>query len=181
MRKKRALIITWAGYQDQEVIYPYYRLLEEGFDVDILAEEPEWIFGIMGTKMRATISHRALMSIEVEHYDILLLPGGVKALEKIRQQQHILAFIRQFVESGKIVASTCHGAQLLISAKVTKGREISGYYSIKDDIENSGAVYINMPVVVSNNIVTSPHYDHMGAWLRTALQLFNNRSTRNNE
>ena len=101
------------------------------------------------------------------------MPGGVKALEKIRQQQNILQFINAFVKSGKTIASTCHGAQLLISAKVTDGKKISGYYSIKDDIENSGATYVDEPAVVDGNIVSSPHYDHMGAWMKKALEIYN--------
>lgn len=170
---KRALIITWNGYQDQEVIYPYYRLLEDGFEVDILAEETGWIYGILGTKMNATVVSETVTNDTVDKYNFLLIPGGVKALEKIRQQQNILDFITKFVDMGKIVASTCHGAQLLISARVTKGKDISGYYSIQDDIVNSGANYVNAPAVVSDNIVSSPHYDHMGVWMKTSLDIFN--------
>lgn len=166
---KRALIITWNGYQDQEVIYPYYRLLEDKFKVDILAEDKGWIFGILGTKMMATFKSSELTNNNVNDYDFLLLPGGVKALEKLRQQPNVLSFITAFHDTGKIIASTCHGAQLLISAKITKGKEISGYYSIKDDIENSGAIYVNKPVVKAKNIISSPHYDHMGPWMKTAL------------
>ena len=173
---KKALIITWNGYQDQEVIYPYYRLLEEGFTVDVLAEEVSTIYGILGTKINANLKYTELNVLSHPEYDFVLLPGGVKALEKIRQQQNILDFIYTFVATHKTVASTCHGAQLLISAKVTKGRKISGYYSIKDDIENSGATYVDEPVVVDENIVSSPHYDHMGAWMKKALEIYNNGS-----
>ena len=169
-------MITWEGYQDQEVIYPYYRLLEDEFKVDISAEKEGWIFGILGTKMKVNVEAKAIgATLFVRDYDFLVLPGGVKALEKTRQQQNILSFIYDFVKSGKIVASTCHGAQLLISAKVTKGRKISGYYSIKDDIENSGAEYVNSPAVVSGNIVSSPHYDFMGQWMKTALDMYKNQ------
>jgi protease I len=59
---------------------------------------------------------------------------------------------------------------MLISSKITKGRKISGYYSLKDDIENSGAKYSREPVVVDGNIISSPHYDYMGEWMETTLQ-----------
>lgn len=170
---KNALIITWDGYQDQEVIYPYYRLLEENFNVDISAEKRGWFYGILGTKMEATIESQSINENTVDKYNFLLIPGGVKALEKLRQQKNILSFITKFVESKKIVASTCHGAQLLISAKVTKGRKISGYYSIADDIINSGATYVDAPVVIDENIITSPHYKHMGPWMKSAIEEFN--------
>ena len=71
---------------------------------------------------------------------------------------------------GQNEASTCHGAQLMISAKITKGHTISGYYSIEDDINNSGATYSREPCVVSDNIVSSPHYDNMAIWMKTAVE-----------
>jgi len=144
--------------------------------VDVLGEEVSTIYGILGTKINANFKYTDLNNNKAPEYEFVLLPGGVKALEKIRQQQNILDFINTFVGTGKTVASTCHGAQLLISAKVTKGRKISGYYSIKDDIENSGATYVDQPVVVDENIVSSPHYDHMGAWMKKALEIYNNGS-----
>lgn len=167
--RKNALIITWDGYQDQEVIYPYYRLTEDEFSIDISAEKVGKFYGILGTNMTATIESSSITNESVSNYDMLVIPGGVKALEKIRQQENIINFISKFVESGKIVASTCHGAQLLISAKVTRGRKISGYYSIKDDIINSGAEYVDAPVVVDGNIFSSPHYKHMGPWMQRAI------------
>jgi protease I len=169
---KRAIIITWEGYQDQEVIYPYYRLLEDNFEVDILAEKSGWIYGILGTKMEANVECHNVDESSVADYDLLVIPGGVKALEKLRQQKNILSFINSFVASGKVVSSTCHGAQLMISAKVTEGRKISGYYSIADDINNSGATYVDEPYVISDNIVSSPHYKHMGPWMKASLDLY---------
>ncbi len=169
---KRAIVLTWEGYQDQEVIYPYYRLLEDEFEVDILAEKTGWIYGILGTKMEANVECHTIGENSVNDYDLLVIPGGVKALEKLRQQKNILNFINSFVASGKVVTSTCHGAQLMISAKVTAGRKISGYYSIADDINNSGATYVDAPYVISDNIVSSPHYKHMGPWMKASLDLY---------
>lgn len=171
--KKNALILTWDGYQDQEVIYPYYRLLEDEFKVDIASEKIGWFYGILGTKMEANKTVESIDDSTVRNYEYLCIPGGVKALEKLRQQKNVLRFIKTFVESGKIVSSTCHGAQLLISAKVTSGRRISGYYSIADDITNSGAEYVDSPYVIDNNLVTSPHYKHMGPWMKASIDMFN--------
>ena len=93
----------------------------------------------------------------------------MKALEKLRQQKNILSLIAKFVHAGKIVASTCHGAQLLISAKVVKGRRISAYYSIADDVNNAGAIYVDQPYVIDGTIISSPHYKHMGAWMKAVI------------
>ena len=173
---KRALIITGQGYQDQEVIYPYYRLLEDEFQVDIAAKNKETLYGILGTKMDSTITFNEM---KVEDFDLLVLPGGVKALEKIRQEPIVLEFIKKWDEHGKIIASTCHGAQLMISAKIVRGRKISGYYSIKDDINNSGAEYIDASFVIDKNIVSSPHYKHMGPWMKEVIKLFNEHAGNN--
>ncbi len=166
---KKALIITGQGFQDQEVIYPYYRLLEDEFQVDIAAKNKEMLSGILGIKIEANISFE---EIDEDNYNLLILPGGVKALEKIRQEKKIIDFVRYWDNKGKVIASTCHGAQLLISARLVKGRKISGYYSIKDDIENAGATYIDAPFVIDKNIISSPHYKHSGPWMREAIKLF---------
>jgi protease I len=163
---KRAIIFTWNGFQDQEVIYPYYRLLEDKFEVTIASENASDIFGIFGIKFQSTYS---VNKVETGYFDFLVLPGGVKALEKLRQQQKALDFISQWNKEGKIIASTCHGAQMLISAKVVTGRTISGYYSIKDDIINAGAIYSDAGCVIDGNIISSPHYKHMGEWMHGAL------------
>jgi len=170
---KKALIITGHGFQDQEVIYPYYRLLEEGFIVDIAAKNKELLSGILGLKIEA---NKTFDEIKINDYGLLVLPGGVKALEKIRQEKIIIDFVKEWNNQGKVIASTCHGAQLLISAKVVKGRKISGYYSIKDDIENAGATYVDAPFVVDDNIVSSPHYKHSGPWVKAAIDLYYNRN-----
>ena len=103
------------------------------------------------------------------------MPGGVKSLEKLRQEKTVINFIADFAATGKVIASTCHGAQLMISAKIVKGKKISGYYSLEDDINNAGAIYSREPVVVDGNIVSSPHYDHMGIWMKTAIDMTNGK------
>jgi len=177
---KRALILTYSKYQDHEVIYPYYRVQEEGFDVDIMADNLGRIYGILGTYMECTRTTAELHNNQedfLSSYDLLIIPGGVKALEKLRQERQVLEFISEWDRRGKVIACICHGAQMLISAKVTEDREISGYYSITDDIINSGATYVDAPAVVSRNIVTCPHYKWMGEWMRTAFQVYNRRAS----
>jgi len=175
----KALIITWENFQDQELVYPYYRLKEVTEDVVVMSNVKGKFFGIMGVNMT---SHVLVKDLELPEYytgllnysDILVLPGGVKALEKLRQEKTVIKFIADFAARGKVIASTCHGAQLMISAKIVKDKKISGYYSLEDDINNAGAKYVNAPVVVDGNIVSSPHYDHMGIWMKTAIDLVKN-------
>ena len=165
---KKALIITGKFVQDPEFIYPYYRLQEEGFDVVVATEDGKETFGVAGTKIPVHITTEHL---NINEYDILVLPGGARSLEYIRQNKKVLDFVREYDKAGKPIACICHGTQLLISAKVVKGRRISGYYSIKDDIINAGAEYVDAPAVIDKNIVTSPHYKHMGEWMKESLKL----------
>lgn len=177
---KKALIITWESFQDHELIYPYYRLLEDGFKVDIMSNKLGRIHGIFGANMPSTklvsdLSDEKLSQNYLNDYDFLVLPGGVKSLEKLRQEKQVLSFINKWNSLGKIISSTCHGAQLMISAKIVSGKKISGYYSLEDDINNAGAQYVNSPSVVDGNIISSPHYDHMGDWMRSSLEVYHAR------
>lgn len=174
----KALIITWENFQDQELVYPYYRLKEETSEVIVMSNVIGKFFGIMGSNMTSHVTItdltiQSLFNVYLNEFDLLVLPGGVKALEKLRQEKHVINFISEWNKLGKVIASTCHGAQLMISAKVVAGRQISGYYSLEDDINNAGAKYVNAPVVVDGNIVSSPHYDHMGIWMKTAIDMVN--------
>ena len=170
---KKAIIICGENVQDQEWVYPYYRLQEEGFEAINATKDGKETKGIIGIKIPGDISYDKL---RVEDYDMMVLPGGVKMMEKLRQEEGVLKFIGDFVNSGKTVASTCHGAQLLISAKAVKGKKISGYYSIKDDVNNAGATYVDAPFVTDGNIVSSPHYKYLGPWMKEAFRLYNERS-----
>ena len=165
---KKALILTGNFVQDHEFIYPYYRVQEDGYEVDVAVRDKKQVNGIIGAKIIPT---KDIPELKVEDYDLVILPGGAKAMEYMRQDVEILKFISDFNSSGKTIASICHAAQLLISSKIVKGRKISGYYSIKDDINNAGAVYTDEPAVVDGNIVTTAHYKDLGIWMKTALDL----------
>jgi protease I len=178
---KKALIITWEKYQDHELIYPYYSLMEHGYEVDIMANKIGKIWGSLGTHMPCTKETSEFLDYNnilkaLDEYEILVVPGGVKALEKVRQELGVLDFIKHWDERKKTIFCICNGAQLLISAKILSGRVLSGYYSISVDIENAGAIYDRSPVVVDQNIISCPHYDFMGLWLKTAFEVHENRN-----
>jgi len=177
---KKALIITWEKFQDHELIYPYYSLKEHGYQVTLMANKVGKIWGSLGTHMPCDIDTSAFENETtrqqyLKEYEILLVPGGVKALEKVRQEKGVLKFIQEWNAANKTIFSVCNGAQLLISAKILKGRTLSGYYSIDVDIENAGATYSRGPVVVDGNIISCPHYDFMGDWMRIAFETHEQR------
>ena len=164
---KRAIIITGKNVQDHEFIYPFYRLQEAGFTVDVAIRNKETVKGNLGTTVTPT---RDIAGIKIADYDILVIPGGAKAMEYIRQDKEVIEFIKAFDAAGKLIACICHGAQLLISAGIVKGRKVSGYYSIKDDIQNAGGTYLDQPAVRDRNLVTTAHYKDMGAWMKESLK-----------
>ena len=169
---KKAIIISGNLVQDHEFIYPYYRLLEEEFEVDVCLLEGKPVHGILGTKIPPNKDQtiKKVDEVSVDDYELLILPGGVKAMEKVRQEKKIIKFISEFDKQKKIIACICSAAQLLISAKVVRGRKIAGYYSMKDDLINAGAIYTDLPAVIDKNIITTAHYKDMGPWMKAVIQ-----------
>jgi protease I len=168
---KKGLIISGNLAQDHEFIYPYYRLLEEGYEIDVCLLEGVPVKGVLGTAIPPNKDQKVkkIDDVKVEDYNVLVLPGGVKAMEKVRQEKKIINFISDFNKVKKVIACICSGAQLLISAKVVKGRKIAGYYSMKDDLINAGAIYTDLPAVVDDNIITTAHYKDMGPWMKAVI------------
>ena len=171
----KAIIISGNLAQDHEFIYPYYRLLEEGMEIDVCLLEGVPVKGILGTTLPPNKEQevKTIDQISPNVYDLLVLPGGVKAMEKVRQEKKIIDFIAKFNELKKVIACICSGAQLLISARVVKNRKIAGYYSMKDDLINAGAVYTDNPAVIDDNIITTAHYKDMGPWMKAVIKKIN--------
>lgn len=171
---KKAIIISGNLAQDHEFIYPFYRLLEEGFDVEVCLNEGVPVKGILGTDIPPNKNHEVISveNADPSNYNLLIIPGGVKAMEKVRQNKKIINFISEFNKQKKMIGCICSGAQLLISARVVKDRKISGYYSMMDDINNAGGIYTDLPAVIDENIVTTAHYKDMGPWMKAVLEEF---------
>ena len=168
---KKGIIISGELAQDHEFIYPYYRLLEEGFELDVCMLEGKPVKGFLGTTLPPNKSQKVkkIEEVATKDYSILVIPGGVKAMEKVRQNKKIIEFIAKFNSEKKLIACICSGAQLLISAKIVKDRKIAGYYSMKDDLINAGAIYTDLPAVVDSNIITTAHYKDMGPWMAEVM------------
>jgi protease I len=168
--QKRAVIITAQGFQDEEFVYPYYRLLEAGFSVDVATKDKVTVFGKFGVPARPTVSTDEL---KTENYELVLLPGGFEAPDRVRLLPEVLEFIRQMDQQKKLIAAICHGPWILISAGITKDRKMTAYWSIEADIRNSGADYQHkVPVVVDGNLITSPHYNNNGDFMKAVVAYF---------
>jgi protease I len=165
---KRAVIITGPGFEDPEFIYPYYRLQEADFIVDVATYDNKGAIGFRGWPISPNIN---LDDLITSKYDLLVIPGGREAPDRVRQVAQILKFVKEMFEQGKIVSSICHGPWVLISAGILRGKKATGYWGIKDDLINAGAIYSEDPAVIDGNLVTSPHYKWNADWMRATLSL----------
>lgn len=167
--QKRAVIITGPGFQDEEFIYPYYRLLEAEFAVDVATKNKEVVHGKYGVPARPT---KAFDDLNADDYDLVVLPGGHEAPDRVRQEKPVLEFVRQMNDRGKIVAAICHGPWILISANVVRDRKATSYAGMADDLKNAGAIYVDASVVEDGNLITSPHYRDNGPFMKAVLKRF---------
>jgi len=166
---KRAVIITGPGFQDEEFVYPYYRLLEAGFQVDVATKDKAVVRGKYGIPATPTVD---VTELKAADYDLVILPGGHEAPDRVRQIKEVLSFVRAMDEAGKVVAALCHGPWIAISAGIVKGRRATCYQGMADDLRNAGAVYIDAPVVEDGTFITAPHYRNNGDFMKAVLARF---------
>jgi len=170
--KKRTVIITGPNFQDEEFTYPYYRLLEEGYSVDVATPDKVIVYGKYGVPAKPTIDTKDLKAI---NYDLVVLPGGFEAPDRLRLRKEVLSFVKEMNDNNKIVAAICHGPWICISAGIMKGKKATGYMSIADDIRNAGATYLEEDVVIDGNLITSPHYKNNGDFMKAVITVMNNK------
>jgi protease I len=168
----RALILTANEFEDMELFFPYFRLLEEGAEVDIAAPQTGLIHGEHGYSMRIT---KTIAEVNPEQYDILLVPGGFPegapaTVRKLKKAQEIA---RSFSAKNKPVAAICHGPWLLVSADVVRGKHMTGFWEdgVPEDIKAAGGIYEDQPVVVDGNLVTSRWPADLPAFVREMVNL----------
>ena len=103
-------------------------------------------------------------------YDALVIPGGVINPDKLRTDEAVVKLVKDFVASGKIVAAVCHGPWLLVQADALKGRQATSYKSIRKDVENAGAQWVDREVVVDEGIITSRNPDDLPAFTKKIIE-----------
>lgn len=163
----KALIISADHFEDCELLVPYYRLKEAGWEVDVAGLRQGKINGKHGYEVEVDTT---VAEVDPDVYDLLILPGG-KAPSAIRKEKAALAIARSFFARNKPVAAICHGAQTLVSAGVLNGRRATCYPSVAEELRQAGAVYLDSEVVVDGNLVTSRRPADLPAFLREIVRL----------
>ncbi|GAN33971.1 MAG: type 1 glutamine amidotransferase [Candidatus Brocadia sp. AMX2] len=169
----KALIISADNFEDSELLVPYYRLKEEGIQVDIASIRKDTIKGKHGYEVAVD---KTLQEVRPGDYDILILPGG-KAPEAIRKEKAAIEIAKYFFQKNKPVSAICHGPQTLITAGLLKGRHATCYKSVAQEMKDAGAIYEDKEVLVDGNLVTSRQPSDLPAFLRETMKLLKSISS----
>ncbi|MGS0525662.1 type 1 glutamine amidotransferase domain-containing protein [Zobellia nedashkovskayae] len=162
---KRIAILATNGFEESELKSPKEAMENEGFKVDIVSLESGEIKGWAdGNWSNSYKVDKTIDEVTAEDYNALMLPGGVINPDKLRREEKVLTFVRDFFKQEKPVAAICHAAWTLISADVVKGRKMTSFNSIKDDLVNAGANWVNEEVVVDQGFVTSRNPNDLPAF-----------------
>ncbi len=166
-RRRRAVVLTADKFEDMELFFPLFRLLEMGWQVDVAAPTKKTIHGEHGYALNPA---RTIDEVNPDSYDLLLIPGGFPdgapaTVRKIKKAQDIT---RSFFEKDKLVASICHGPWTLASADVIKGRRLTSYWhdGVPEDIRAAGGTWEDAEVVVDGNLITSRWPMDLPAFMR---------------
>jgi len=162
---KRIAILATNGFEESELKSPKEAMEKEGFQIDIVSLESGEIKGWAdGNWSNSYKVDKTINEVTAEDYNALMLPGGVINPDKLRREEKVLTFVRDFFKQEKPVAAICHAAWTLISADVVKGRKMTSFNSIKDDLVNAGANWVNEEVVVDQGFVTSRNPNDLPAF-----------------
>lgn len=171
IKNAKIVILSTNGFEQSELEVPRDKLREHGATVDVVSLDGEKIKGWSGPDWGDEVEvDKALGKTLVADYDALVLPGGQINPDLLRADEAAVNFIRDFVNSGKVVAAVCHAPWLLIEAGVVEGREMTSYHSIKTDVKNAGANWVDEPVAVSDGIITSRNPDDLDAFVSKIVE-----------
>lgn len=165
--KKIALLVDNL-YQEMEVWYPYYRMIEAGAEVITVGATAGHTYT---SKLGYPVVCKESYDVVTAHeFDGVIVPGGF-APDHIRRHPKAIQFVREVFNQGKMVSAICHGPWVLCSAGVLKGRRATCFFAIKDDVVNAGAHYEDAEVVVDGNLVTSRKPDDLPAFCKAMIDV----------
>ena len=163
----RVLMIATDGFENDELFGPRQSLIDAGAKVTLASIATDPIQGEKDGKPADTITpDLTLADVDTAQFDALVIPGGVKNPDTMRIQGRAIQIVEEFMDDDKIVAAICHGPWLLVEADVVDGRRVTGWPSVRTDLENAGADVVDEEVVVDENLITSRKPDDIPAFNR---------------
>ncbi|PZR37911.1 MAG: protease [Azospira oryzae] len=168
--KKVAIVITH-GFEESEFNEPLKALQQAGAQVDVISIEKgkikSWADKNWGEEYEAT---KSIDEVDSKEYDALVLPGGVMNPDQLRINEEVVGFVAGFFDDAKPIAAICHGLWTLIETGELKGRTVTSYPSLKTDLMNAGANWVDQEVVVDNGLVTSRNPNDLPAFCKKMLE-----------
>lgn len=173
LKNLRVAIIATDGFEESELTEPAKALQEAGAKAEVISLEAGEIQAFQHHDKSITVKvDRTLDQVQPNDFDALLLPGGALNADTLRTEPGVKTFVQAFQKAGKPIAAICHAPWILISAEVAKGRTLTSFSSIQDDICNAGATWLDREVVVDKNWVTSRQPSDIPAFNQEMLNLF---------
>ena len=171
LKGKKVAILATEGFEQVELMEPKKALEEAGAVTHVVSLKPGeikgWKFTEWGDSVRVD---KVVSEAKVSEYDLLVLPGGVQNPDKLRLDAGAVKFIKDFIESGKPVGAICHAAWTLIEAGVVAGKTMTSWPSLKTDLKNAGANWVDQEVVVDGNLTTSRKPEDLPAFHRKLME-----------
>lgn len=171
LSNKKVAILATNGFEESELTQPKKALEDAGAKVEIVSEKSgkikSWTDGNWGSEFTVD---KTLDEVSQKDYNALMLPGGVINPDKLRRNKDAVEFVKSFFENHKPVAAICHGPWLLAEADVLKGRKVTSFASIKTDLINAGANWVDKEVVVDQGLVTSRSPEDLPAFNKKLVE-----------
>ena len=173
LQGKRIAFLATDGVEQVELTDPWEAVEEAGAEPVLVSPKEGEIQGFEHLDKGKTFPvDKAVAGTSAEEYDGLVLPGGVANPDQLRMDEKTVSFVRSFVESGKPVGVICHGPWTLVEADVVRGRTLTSFPSVKTDLENAGASWVDEEVVVDNGLVSSRNPDDLPAFCKKIVEEF---------
>jgi protease I len=153
-------------FNELELIYPYYRVQEAGYQAVLVGAEAQEYHSKLGLPMKADL---AAADVRAEEFAGLVIPGGF-APDSLRRSSAILSLVKACDKAEKPIAAICHAGWVIISAGIVHGRNVTGTMAIKDDLINAGGIYHDEAVVIDRNLITSRKPDDLPGFMKAFLQ-----------
>jgi protease I len=163
---RKVLVLAADLFEDMELLYPVFRLREEGVTVTIAGVDDKPVHGKKGygpLEVDTTVD-----AVSADAFDALVIPGGF-APDKLRRSPKVLDLVRSFDTGDKPIAFICHAGWVPISARILKGRRATSVSAIRDDMENAGVDWVDEATVIDGNLISARTPDDLGTWMKALL------------
>lgn len=175
---KKVAILATDGFEQAELMEPRKALEEAGAKTEVIAPKDGEIKGWNSKDWGESVKvDKTLDGAKPQDYDALVLPGGVMNPDRLRMDPTAVDFVRKFVETGKPVAAICHGPWTLIEAGVVRGKTLTSWPSLKTDLQNAGAQWVDQEVCTDGQFITSRKPDDIPAFSRATIEAIDRGST----